>query len=189
MITRQKGKNLFITAILIAINCIVYCLQNFVFDEYEFSVIFGLNPLFFSGAYYQLISSMFLHGSFTHLAMNMIVLYQFGCILERFLGVAKFGFIYLLGGILTNALSLIYIFIKLNLGENINTIGASGAICVLLGVLAFFDKFSRKGLFIALIIMSFAPVLMGINVAWYAHLCGFGVGFLMSKILYKRTNL
>lgn len=179
-----------VTPFLIALNCLVYALEYFVFSDTKFGLYFGLNALFFlERNYFQLISSMFLHGSFMHLAMNMVVLYQFGSILERFLGKLKFALIYLIGGILTNVLSLIYVIIKINLGEFTNTIGASGAICVLLGVLAFLDKNSRKGLFIALMLMSFAPVLMGVNVAWYAHLCGFGIGFLMSKILYKRKIL
>ena len=61
--------------------------------------------------------------------------------------------------------------------NDVNMVGASGAISVLLGFLAFYDRASAKGLFIALMLMSFAPLLLGVNVAWYAHLFGFGVGF------------
>ena len=31
---------------------------------------------------------------------------------------------------------------------------------------------------IVILLVSFAPLLMGVSVAWYAHLIGFGVGYL-----------
>ncbi len=62
--------------------------------------------------------------------------------------------------------------------ERINLVGASGAISVLLGFLAYIDRYNRKGLVIVILIVSFAPLLMGVNVAWYAHLIGFGIGYL-----------
>jgi len=56
-------------------------------------------------------------------------------------------------------------------------VGASGAISVLFGWIAYVDRFNRKGIFVAILLISFAPLLLGINIAWYAHLIGFGVGF------------
>lgn len=85
-----------------------------------------LKPFIFEGSYYQIITSMFLHGSLLHLAMNMVVLYQFGSMLERFLGKVKFSIFYIGGGVLTNIFSLFWIFYKANNGIFINTIGASG---------------------------------------------------------------
>ena len=105
--------------------------------------------------------------------MNMIVLYQFGMILERYLGWIKFGILYIFGGVITGFLSLGYLAF-----ESVNLVGASGAISVLLGFLACIDKFNRKGLIIVILLVSFAPLLMGVSVAWYAHLIGFGVGYL-----------
>lgn len=179
------NKKLNFSLFIIAINCFVYFLHYFLFNSSEFSVLFGLNALCLHyGFYWQILTSMFLHGSFMHLAMNMVVLYQFGFILEKFLGGVKFILIYLIGGIFTNLLSLFYILYMQNYNNtNVNIVGASGAICVLLGFIAFVDTYNRKGLFIALILMSFAPLLMGVNVAWYAHLVGFGIGFLVAKIL------
>ena len=58
-----------------------------------------------------------------------------------------------------------------------NLVGASGAICVLFGFMAYFMPMLRSGLFLGLLIMSFVPMLLGVQVAWYAHLFGFGVGF------------
>lgn len=182
------SKKLYFSSFIIAVNCVVYFLHYFVFDSSKFGILFGLNSLcLYYDFYWQLITSMFLHGSFMHLAMNMVVLYQFGSILERFLGGFKFTLIYLLGGVITNVLSLGYIwYMAYYKNIDINTIGASGAICVLLGFMAYIDSYNRKGLFIALLFMSFAPLLMGINVAWYAHLLGFGIGYTFGKIVSKR---
>ena len=148
------------TYTLIGINFIIYFLHYYVFYAPEFSLVFGLNALFFNGAWWQVLSTMFLHGSLVHLLMNMAVLFQFGALIERGIGA------------LTSLLSLSYLFFN-----DVNMVGASGAISVLLGFLAFYDRASAKGLFIALMLMSFAPLLLGVNVAWYAHLLGFGVGF------------
>ena len=72
--------------------------------------------------------------------------------------------------------------------ELVNMVGASGAISVLLGFLAYYDRASGKGLLIALVLMSFAPLLMGVQIAWYAHLFGFGVGFSLA-FLRKRYGV
>ena len=166
-------RNVNFTAAVIALNCAIYFLEYFVYNPYEFSIFFGLNELFFAGAYWQILTSMFIHGSFMHILMNMIVLYQFGMILERYLGWIKFGILYIFGGVITGFLSLGYLAF-----ESVNLVGASGAISVLLGFLAYIDRFNRKGLIIVILIVSFAPLLIGVSVAWYAHLIGFGVGYL-----------
>ncbi len=161
------------TPFLIAINAVVYFLEYSVYNSRSFSIFFGLNELFFEGAYWQLITTMFLHGSLMHILMNMAVLYQFGMLLERYLGSVKFLLLYIVGGVITSALSLSYLMFA-----NVNLVGASGAISVLLGFMANLDRYSRKGLIIAILLMSFAPLLLGINIAWYAHLFGFAIGYL-----------
>jgi len=136
--------------------------------------------MFFTDGLYvwQPATSMFMHASLAHLLMNMAVLYQFGSLLERCYGSEKFAVIYCIGGVLTSLFSFVYIYIMFKTsGTFINLVGASGAISMLLGVLAFLDASSRKGLIIAILLMSFAPVAMGVNVAWYAHIIGFALGY------------
>ncbi len=48
---------------------------------------------------YQLVTYMFLHGSFTHILFNMFALWMFGCVIERVWGPKKFLFYYLSCGI------------------------------------------------------------------------------------------
>ncbi|ECP6317140.1 rhomboid family intramembrane serine protease [Campylobacter jejuni] len=167
-----------LTIFLIFLNILCYFLIS-----YDYYNILGLNILFFNGAYWQLLSSMFLHGNLTHLILNMIVLFQFGRILETYLGALRFIFIYFVGGLLCSLLSVFYVYFDFKyFGENINVIGASGAICVLMGFYAVLDKNSTKGLIVAILLMSFAPLLIGINVAWYGHIFGFMCGYILAKI-------
>ena len=44
-------------------------------------------------------------------------------------------------------------------------------------ILAYYDKRNAKGIFVAILLMSFAPLLVGLKVAWYAHILGFLVGY------------
>jgi membrane associated rhomboid family serine protease len=109
--------------------------------------------------------------------MNMAVLFQFGVLLERDLRVhLKYLFIYFVGGLLTSVLSLYYI---KEVDPSVNLVGASGALSVLFGWFALKDPNLRKGLIITILLISFVPLLMGMPIAWYAHLIGFGIGWIM----------
>ena len=68
-------------------------------------------------------------------------------------------------------------------GNWANLVGASGAISVLLGLVALRDRFNRKGIIIWVLLISFAPLLLGLPIAWYAHIIGFIIGWLMGYIL------
>lgn len=165
--------------ILIFINILFFLLIPY--SSYD---LFGLNILFFKKDFYwQILSSMFLHANLTHLILNMIVLFQFGLILERKIKSLNFILLYLLGGTISSILSLFYIyFTYIYFNQTINLVGASSAICVLMGFYAFLDKHSTKGLIIALLLMSFVPLLMGVNIAWYGHIFGFICGYMFAKI-------
>ena len=143
-------------------------------------IFMGLNIYFFEEKlYYQVISTIFAHGSYEHLFMNMVVLWQFGNMLEGYVGKLRFLLIYLIGGIITSFGTLAYMYYFSQWG---NVVGASGAISVLFGYIALKDKAQRQGIFILILLISFVPLLFGFNVAWYAHLIGFVVGFLAGFI-------
>lgn len=168
------------TYILILLNCLVFLLTSFM---PEFSVYLALNPYFFMGLYYQPLSSIFTHGGVFHLLMNMAVLYQFGRILEANLGSLKFSIIYLILGIFTSLISAVFVYFQGINGNFINLVGASGAICALLGILASVSREQAKEMFVAILIISFAPMLVGMQIAWYAHIIGFllGLGYGVMK--------
>jgi rhomboid protease GluP len=78
-----------------------------------------------------LITSCFLHGSILHLGFNLLVLWQVGPFLERAVGRARFLPLYLGAGIAGSAFSAIA---GRLFGASLS-IGASGAICGLIGAI------------------------------------------------------
>ncbi len=166
-----------LTNILIATTILFYFVQiNILYGN----VLLGLNIYFFAEKlYYQPLSTMFAHGGLEHLAMNMIVLWQFGNLLEGYIGKIKFFIIYIFGGILTSIGTLVYIYYS---SDFINVVGASGAISVLMGYYALKVKEDRKGIAVWILLISFVPLMFDIPVAWYAHLIGFAVGFIIGFV-------
>lgn len=76
---------------------------------------------------WTLVTSIFLHGSFSHLAFNMFALVLFGLILEGNIGSKKFLAVFFVSGIAASiAASLVYS----------SSLGASGAIYGIIGALA-----------------------------------------------------
>ncbi|MGB0990818.1 MAG: rhomboid family intramembrane serine protease, partial [Halarcobacter sp.] len=93
--------------------------------------------------WWQPLTTMFAHGGLMHLAMNMFVLYQFGGLIERYRGTKEFLLLYFVCGILTSLISFAYIYF---LDNHVNLVVASGAICALLGYVAYLDKSQRSGI-------------------------------------------
>lgn len=75
-------------------------------------------------SWYELITSGFLHGSLTHLLVNMMVLFFFGSVMENVLGNMQFISLYLSALIVSGIPSLI----KHKDNPQYATIGASGAV-------------------------------------------------------------
>ncbi len=167
-----------VTNIIILVNIFMFIVQNSIHNGILY---FGLNIYFFRNElYYQLLSTMFVHGGVAHILMNMFVLFQFGNIIERVIGIPKYLFLYFVGGVLTSIGSLAYMYIT---GDWANLVGASGAISVLLGWFALKDTYQRKGIIVWILLISFAPLLLGMPIAWYSHLIGFALGWVMGYIL------
>ncbi len=76
-----------------------------------------------------LVTSCFLHASLLHLALNLLILYQVGRIVERSIGPARFFPLYLASGIVGSATSAIW---GRFFGQGLS-VGASGAVCGLIG--------------------------------------------------------
>jgi rhomboid protease GluP len=166
------------TNIIIFVTIITYFLQNSIPNG---SIILGLNIYFIQYQFYwQPITTIFTHAGLLHISMNMFILFQFGNLVEQSIGYKKILVLYLVGGILTSLLS--YLFMQ-SAGMLYNLVGASGAISVIIGFIALRDKFQRKGMIIWILLISFAPLLLGMPVAWYAHLIGFGLGWIMGYFI------
>jgi membrane associated rhomboid family serine protease len=158
--------------------------------------------------YLPFLTSMFLHGGFLHIIMNMWFLYIFGDNIEDRLGHIRYLIFYLFCGV---AAGLVHLFTNWN--SNIPTIGASGAISGVMGAylllyprsrimtlipIFFFFQFVEIPAFIFLgywiLIQLFSASLTPRNiggVAIWAHIGGFLTGLIFIKIfdMIPRTGL
>jgi membrane associated rhomboid family serine protease len=151
-------------------------------------------------------TSMFMHGSFLHIAGNMLFLWIFGNNIEDALGRVKFILFYLAGGV---AAALAQFFIG---GPNapVPTLGASGAIAAVLGGYALL--YPRARVVTLILIVFFITVitlpallvlglwfllqlldassqpLTGGGVAVWAHIGGFVFGLLTVRLLASRYD-
>ncbi len=168
--------------------------------------VFPVNPnVTLLGAFLPFLSSMFLHGGFMHLIGNMWFLWIFGDNIEDHLGHLRYLGFYLLCGLGAGLTHLAF-----NWGSNIPTIGASGAVAGVLG--GYFLLYPRHKVltlipffFLLMIELPAAVILIywfvvqffsgaasigatqGGGVAWWAHVGGFVLGFLLILLFGKRN--
>src|SRR4051812_35918621 len=87
--------------VLIGVNVIFYVITFFVPDMKDpmfewLALYFPKNEHF---GFWQFLTSMFMHGGFTHLLFNMYALWAFGTVLESMWGKNRFLLFYFLSGI------------------------------------------------------------------------------------------
>jgi len=142
--------------------------------------------------WWTLLSANYLHGGILHILFNMLALKQIGSLIVREYGVSRMISIYTIGGVLGFWLSYLA-------GVPLS-IGASGAVCSLIGAALYYGK-SRAGTYghaiyrqvmgwvVGLFLFGF--IVPGIN-NW-AHAGGLVAGILMGFVLgyqeRKRENL
>lgn len=131
-----------VSAILVMVNVIIFivCL----FDGGNLYRIGQLDPYaaITQKEYYRLVTSMFLHGNTMHLFNNMILVFFAGRMIEQEVGHGVFAILYFLTGIGGGMLSL---YMKVVNQDAIPSIGASGAVFGLEGVLlAFLFLYNKK---------------------------------------------
>jgi rhomboid protease GluP len=99
----------------------------------------GYGPLTFGlGQWWRLVTPIFLHGGLLHIVFNSMVLLQLGPLVEEEYGTERFFLVYLVTGITGNLASQVF-------GGH-STVGASGAILGLMGLLLVYG-FRRGGVF------------------------------------------
>ena len=85
-----------ITRNIIIINIVVfiltYVLQTDLMYRY-LAAFYPFSPFFHS---WQIITHMFMHGSFMHILFNLMTLYSFGPVLEQVLGDKKYVILYII---------------------------------------------------------------------------------------------
>lgn len=174
-----------VTQTLIVI-CVSVFLFSFAGDTNAIITNFGLNPILvqFYGEYYRLITSMFLHLNFMHIAFNMLALWQVGMVLEDRLGKYKFIVIYLLSGVAGGMLSVY-------MNEPMAfSVGASGAVFGLFGA---YVAISRRLNSDATGMLVMIAINLGIgfvfpNIDWHGHVGGLVAGFILGNLVELRRR-
>jgi rhomboid protease GluP len=169
-----------VTYSLIVANFAVYVVLQ-LGGEPLYLVLAQTGSLFFSGAYWQVFTAMFVHFDILHIGFNMYALYYFGRLNEISYSRAEYLAIYFGAGLLGNALSLFLIPV------DAPTAGASGAIFGLIGSYA---ARNRSGASMALALVYAAFIFLassgpGVNI--YAHLFGIVGGFALG-LLFTRMG-
>jgi len=106
---------------LLALNIGVYFLQLTLFGTDGVFSALALNPAQFPGAWWTIVTYMFVHAWLAHLAFNMFTLWMFGPRLEHVWGTRAFVQFYLWCGIGGGIAHLLF-------AQHSTVIGASGAI-------------------------------------------------------------
>jgi membrane associated rhomboid family serine protease len=161
------------------------------------------------GTAFTVLSSMFMHGGFIHIAGNMLFLWIFGNNVEDSMGRVTFLAFYLIGGVAALALQTV-----VDPNAAVPTIGASGAIAAVLGgylvlyprarvvALVFIILFFTVIEIPAMIVLGFwfllqlynaaqdlsDPVGGGGGVAVFAHVGGFVFGLLVIRLLAHKAK-
>ena len=206
-----SGRTPYVTYALIAANIAIFLAYWFTNQtEYalnEFFYTWGLVPQFvMSGEnLITLISHMFLHGGWMHLAGNMLFLWIFGDNLEDLMGPVKFLAFYIIAGLAAAALQ-----IAVDPASQAPMVGASGAIAgVLGGYLLMFPRARVDVVIILIIIFKVFPIpawiVLGLwfgiqvfsgtttpsaegGVAYFAHIGGFVAGLVLCLPLWQRLG-
>lgn len=88
----------------------------------------NLGPYTTNGEWWRLLSAVFLHSGLMHVLMNMLALWEAGRVTERLFGHARYLGVYLATGLLASVASI-------NWQQEVVSIGASGAVFGIYGVL------------------------------------------------------
>lgn len=207
-----------VTLLIIAINVLVF-LFELTLPEYPTGYrVSGLTLNRFIATYgivpdrlhvTTILSSMFIHGGFLHIAGNMWFLWIFGRGIEDLLGHARFLLFYLACGVVAGL-----VHVMLNPYSPVPTVGASGAIAGVMG--AYLVKFPRARIYTLVPIVIFITTLElpaallllywfaiqffgGVgsigysqvskgDVAWFAHVGGFVAGLILILVMGRKQR-
>ena len=199
-----------IVTTLIIVACALVFFYEISLDEYSrdyFINRYGLIPTHFRPI--ALVTSMFLHGGWSHIIGNMLFLWAFGRSLEDAMGHNKFLGFYFAVGIIAG---LTHVFF--NADSRLPTVGASGAIAGVMG--AYLIKFPRAEIrtlvwviffvttvdipavlilvywFVTQLFSGYGSIahthVSDSGVAWFAHIGGFLAGMGLVKTMGTRQR-
>lgn len=190
-----------VTLGLIVLNVLAFLYQLTYLPDFSLSIHrFGLVPVELTQGvqvgpvapavppWATLLTSMFLHGGFLHIAANMVYLWVFGDNIEDAFGHLPFLAFYLGGGLVAAATHIAF-----SWSSPVPMVGASGAIAAVLGAYLVLHPTAKVEMLVFLIfVVTIVEVPAGVllvlwiglqllslgapGVAWMAHIGGFAAG-------------
>jgi membrane associated rhomboid family serine protease len=202
---RERRGAAWMTWLLIAANVLVFVFVQGLGSNDEAMRAFALVPasILSGGAFLTLVTSMFLHGGFLHLAGNMLFLGVFGDNIECRIGRGRYLLLYLGSGVVG---ALAHVAASAAAGSGLYTplVGASGAISGILGAYLVLFPGNR----VTVLLFNFIPTALSAwmvigfwflmqlgggltgwstsGVAYLVHIGGFAVGWLWSRRYRRR---
>lgn len=196
------SKRFLFTPFIVLLNLFVFILMcssgvNFIEPSVDSLIDWGgnLRNITLQGEYWRLLTATILHGGIIHLIFNLYALILIGIILEPIIGKKKYIFTYFISSIFASVFSLYF-------NTNVVSVGASGAIFGMLGLIFIlisfkiisFPNISNKNLMISVGIFVLYNLLSGIQTEGVdnaAHIggliCGIFIGLTMA--LAKKIKL
>jgi membrane associated rhomboid family serine protease len=205
--SRRPTRIPIVTASIILINALVFVLELFGGDA--FVTKWSLVPADISAGNHliTILTSMFMHGSWSHIVGNMVFLWAFGPEMEDLMNPRRYLIFYLLGGLAATAAQ-----VGVDPSSTVPNLGASGAIAAVMG--GFLVSYPRDQIRSLLIIFVFvrvayipAALLIGVwfltqllslgavtntqtgGVAYAAHVGGFIFGAVATRLFESRQRL
>lgn len=180
---------------LILISAVVFLFQFFLSGNsrafYELFSFNSMRPFSFG-----IITSIFLHQGFSHLAGNMFYLHLFGDNVEDRLGRLRYLIFYLVCGVVAHL-----IFLGFYPQKNFTSVGASGAVAGIMGAYFVFYRSAKVKFFFLFRVINVPAIIvllgwfllqllsqhtdgaMKERVAWMAHIGGFAFGGIFAALI------
>jgi rhomboid protease GluP len=147
-----------------------------------------------NGEYWRIVTYAFLHFNWTHIALNLALLYWTGRIVERRVGTAQFVLVFGASMILSGITILVYRTFVPVPGSGVGASGGAYGVLAAALILAYRrdalafgqDRGLRLGLWLALLIGIAVSFIPGVSIA--GHLSGLMVGALIGLVVKVRNN-
>jgi membrane associated rhomboid family serine protease len=171
------------TVVIVAVSVVIWLLDQV--SNRALTQLLGYNAYYLPTQPWRMVTSLFVHSGFFHIAFNMWAVWIFGRMLENMLGTWRFLALYFISGLAGSmAVTL--------LAPQTSVVGASGAI---FGLFAAFFMIQRSlgGNAVSLLVIIGLNLLIGFlpgtNISWQAHIGGIAAGFLTGYIFAKTRNV
>jgi len=205
---RNIFNNLSVNTNLIIINVVLFVLFTIlIYLKFASIDSIAIRPSNIIGGKYlwTFLTSMFMHGGFFHLFVNMFSLFFVGSLLQKILGAKRYLYFYLIAGLFAGLFFVLLSFLTQSGDFNTYAVGASGAIFGLIGLLVFLTpnlpvyimfipipikmKYAAPGMLVVLWLISQTPRFFGgdeIPIGNTAHLGGFIAGIVYGIYLKSK---